>query len=154
LADFADSIRLDPQCAVTYNNRGYAYLKRGQYEPALSDLQKAIELDRKHPNAYKNLAWLMATCPEAQYRDGAKAVEHAKRALELGGQKNAAWLDVLAAAYAESGQFLEAIDWEKKALAVAGNSQDATEYGQRLDLYREGKAYRQVSTQVKKPASQ
>ena len=74
LADFAAAICLNPKFHLTYNNRGYAYLLRGQYEQALADFQRAIELDPKHPNAYKNLAWLMATCPEAKYRDGETAV--------------------------------------------------------------------------------
>lgn len=142
VADFADAIRLNPKCALAYNNRGYLYLMQGQYEFALADLKKAVQLDPKHPNAYKNLAWLMATCPEAKYRDGERAIEHAKIALELGGEKNAAWLDVLAAAFAEAGLFQEAIEWEQKAIAGATDRKCAAEYEERLDRYRERKAYR------------
>lgn len=139
-------IQLRPGFSLAYNNRGYAYLMSGQYELALADLQKAIELDPKHPNAYKNLAWLMATCPETRYRDGATAVEHARRALELGGQKNAAWLDVLAAAHAEAGHYPEAIEWEEKAIAAEANRPDVSEYERRLELYREGRAFRRKPT--------
>ena len=129
LADFAEAIRLNPKFNLTYNNRGYLYLTRGQYQLALADLQKSIELDPQHPNAYKNLAWLLATCPEEKYRDGAKAVEHARKALELGGEKNAAWLDVLAAAHAEAGQFPEAVEWEQKAIAAVTDPKDAADFG-------------------------
>ena len=144
LADFAAAICLNPKFHLTYNNRGYAYLLRGQYEQALADFQRAIELDPKHPNAYKNLAWLMATCPEAKYRDGETAVSHARQALDLGGQKNAAWLDVLAAAYAEAGRFQEAIEWQKKAIDGAASPEDAAEYEKRMKLYQGEHPFRQT----------
>ena len=49
-----------------------------------------------------DLAWLLATAPDARFRDGPRAVEHATRACELSGWRDAAALDTLAAAYAET----------------------------------------------------
>jgi tetratricopeptide (TPR) repeat protein len=142
LADFADAIRLDPACHLVYNNRGYLHLIRGQYEQAQLDLQKAIELAPKHPNAHKNLAWLMATCPNAGFRDGAKALEHARMALELAGQTDPAWLDILAAAYGGTGDFDAAVAWEMKAIEKTEDPQELSDYERRLELYRQRRPYR------------
>ena len=135
-------MRLDPTCNLAYNNRGYLYLMRGQYSRALADLNEAIDLAPRHPNAHKNLAWLMATCPDTAFRDEAKALEHARLALELGGQTEPAWLDILAAAYAESGQFDAAIEWELKALKGNRDPLEVAAYEQRLKLYHEHRPYR------------
>ena len=58
----------------------------------------------------------MATCPEAKYRDGGKAVESATRACELTKWKSSEFLNTLAAAYAESGDFDAAVTWQTRAI--------------------------------------
>ena len=61
-----------------------------------------------------NLAWLLATCPDARHRDGKKAVEFAARhcLFVTGGTPN--HLNTLAAAYAEGGDFAKAVEWQEK----------------------------------------
>lgn len=57
---------------------------------------------------FKNdLAWMLATCPDAAWRDGARAVALAKLAVEAS-PENVGYLDTLAAAHAEAGQYSEA----------------------------------------------
>jgi hypothetical protein len=56
-----------------------------------------------------NLAWALATCPDASLRNGAKAVRLAREANQLSGGKNPLILRTLAAACAENGQFAEAV---------------------------------------------
>src|SRR5207253_6069724 len=108
------AIRLDPRDAVAWNNRGTAYLKTGDYAKAAADLNEARRLDPQLPHAYKNLAWLQATCPRPEFRDGAQAVANAARALELIGDKAPDWWAILAAAHAETGNFEEAVQWQAK----------------------------------------
>jgi hypothetical protein len=60
---------------------------------------------------------------------------------ELTNWKDVGMLDTLAAAYAESGQFDRASEWERKAISLAGEK-ETKEYRERLDLYGNRKPYR------------
>ena len=53
------------------------------YDKAIADYNEAIRLDPKYALAYNGLAWLAATCPDAKYRDGKKAVQSAVTACKL-----------------------------------------------------------------------
>jgi tetratricopeptide (TPR) repeat protein len=107
ISDYTKAIEIDSKNADAYYLRGSTYRDRGRYEKAISDFTKAIEIDPGHAATYNTLAWLLATCPDAAYRNGAKAVKLAKKAAEL--KRSFTILDTLAAAYAEAGRFEEAI---------------------------------------------
>lgn len=64
-------------------------------------------------------AFSLATSPDPALRDGQEALRAARRALELAGDERPALLDTLAAAYAETGNFAEAVSVSRRALAVA-----------------------------------
>ena len=70
--------------------------------------------------AYNNLAWVLATCPKDNLRQGKRAVELAERACKLADWKDVASLGSLAAAYAECGEYKEAQKWQKKAIELIG----------------------------------
>src|SRR5262249_44219533 len=143
LTDFNTAIRIDPQEAVTYNNRGNVRYFREEYEAALADFAEAIRLDPTDPVAYNSRAVLRATCQVEKYRDGKQGIEDATKACELTGYDDAETLDSLAAAYAEAGEFGKAIEWQKKALELTG-ADDKADLQSRLDLYQDGKPYRQA----------
>jgi tetratricopeptide (TPR) repeat protein len=98
--------------------------------------------------AYRDLAWLRATCPNEKYRDAKKVFENASRAYQLSGGKEWSYLVTLAAAYAESGDFDKAKEWEAKAIELAATdkavkAKDKAEARSRLELYEQGKPYRE-----------
>jgi Zn-dependent membrane protease YugP/Flp pilus assembly protein TadD len=142
LADLEESLRLNPQDAVAWNNRGAALLRRGDYARAAADLGTALRLLPDLPNAFKNLAWLQATCPDAAFRDGAAAVANAARALRLSGGQPVEWLAILAAAHAEAGDFAEAVRWQTKCRDESPPAARA-EVQSRLDLYEARRPYRE-----------
>jgi tetratricopeptide (TPR) repeat protein len=142
IADLTEAIRLDPTTVDTYGNRACAYSQKGEYDKAIADFDKAIQMDHGNTLAYNGLAWLLATCPDAKYRDGRKAVGNATRACELSQWVNPNCLGTLAAAYAETGEFEQAIKWQEKALEVSTPDYDKTAAQSRLELYKAGKPYR------------
>ena len=84
---------------------------------------------------------IMASCPVAKYRDGKKAVEIATHACELTQWKRSDFLDTLAAAYAEAGDFNAAIKWETKAIETMTDERTREPSRARLILYEAGKPY-------------
>lgn len=144
IEDYTEAIRLQPSYAAAYGNRGYALKRLGNYEDALRDYTQALELDRDLWSAHNDLAWLLATCPVDELRNGAKAVEHATRAVELtkGDDWNA--LDTRAAAHAEAGEFDKAVEWAEKAIAKAPATANE-QLVARLNLYKEQKPYHEAA---------
>jgi hypothetical protein len=104
-------------------------------------VQEAVRLEPENAVFCNKLAWLLATCPAAPFRDGAQAVKFATKACEKTCWKEPYPIDILAAAYAETGKFDNAIQWEKKAMELAPEQQKA-EFRARLELYEKDQPYR------------
>jgi tetratricopeptide (TPR) repeat protein len=147
---FLKAIRTNPTDAYAYHNLGLWWFWHHQYENALPFLDEAIDLAPNVACFHAGRASLFATATASQYRDGVRAVEeslHALRLAEEAGELQRDWrhqqyLDTLAAAYAESGDFSAAIRIQEQScqLAITNTSQDITH--RFLDLYREGKPAR------------
>jgi tetratricopeptide (TPR) repeat protein len=124
-----------------YVYRGSANAGLGNYEKGKSDFQQALQLDSAWPGALNSMAWLLATCPDEKFRDGKKAWELAKKAYEL--KPDWHHQDTLAAAYAECGDFDEAIRWQKKVVEDShGTQKEKEERKERLKLYEQHKPFR------------
>jgi tetratricopeptide (TPR) repeat protein len=141
VADLTEVLRLDVPTAAVYNQRAAAYYASGNGAAAIADHRAALALDADDANACNSLAWLLATSRANELRDGPEAVERARHACELTAWEVPGFLDTLAAAHAESGQFDEAVRWMEKALDRLPEA-DQADYRKRLELYREGKPYR------------
>ena len=97
--------------------------------------------------ALNNLAWILATDPDATLRDGAEAVRLARRACTLTGNSSAVYVGTLAASYAEAGRFDEAIttaERARKLALAAGQPAVAERNAQLIEMYRQGKPFRQT----------
>ena len=103
-----------------------------------------IRIDPNFSRAYNNLAWLLATCPDAKFRDGKRAVELATKACELTKWKVALDIGTLAAAHAEAGDFEAAVQWQTKANGLYGAGKDREKGEARLKLYQQKKRYQQI----------
>jgi hypothetical protein len=89
------------------------------------------------PDSLRRLAWIRATSPYAELRDGLKAVQFAELANQVTGGRNAALLSILAAAHAESGDFEKAIATQQKAISLLGTNGEARAiYGSVLKIYQ------------------
>ena len=145
IADFNETILLNPKLPGGYDSRGYAYERRCEYDKAIADFNQSILLNPKLPTGYNHLAWLLATCSQASVRDGKKSVQYALQACELSHWKVPACVDTLAVAYAECGDFLQAIKYEQLCLTSSSISNtDAAEERIRLALFAGHKPYHET----------
>lgn len=112
------------------------------YKERLEKAEKAYREMPKDPVTAQNLAWLLATTPDASLRDGKRALDLAAWALREAGTKEPDYLDTLAAAGAEAGQFKFAIMWQTDAIKYAPEA-DRKAFKERLDLYRKSLPYRE-----------
>jgi tetratricopeptide (TPR) repeat protein len=121
----------------------YEFLDNGN--EALVHWRKALELDPRRISALAGTAWLLSTSPDPSLRDGAKAVIFATNAKNLSPEDDPNILDALAAAYAESRQFQEALATANRALSLAvakKNTELAAAIRSRILLYQADKPYR------------
>ena len=133
-----------PDSVHAHYQLGLALQCRGQFAAAIAQFQKVLELDPNHVTAQNNLAWMLATCPDAALRNGPKAVELAQQAVQLSAGMSPQILDTLAAAYAEAGQFPEAVKTARQALdlSVAQNKRPLAEIIQnQLKLFESHSPY-------------
>ena len=168
-ADFTDALYLMASClartgkeadAIPYAQRalrgdenhwrtrrllGGIYSRDGHYKQARAMLEQVLATKPDDPLTLNNLAWMLATCPDASQRDGAKAVEYGKKACKITESRIPPMLDSLAAAYAEAGQFALAVETVDKALHLVRQRPGAStkQLDRRRKLYLQRRAYRE-----------
>ena len=120
-----EALRIQSRNGNAHNTLGLCLFRTGRVDEAVAHWKESLEIKPNSMNAQANLAWVLATSPDSSLRDGAKAIELARKVLEHAGHANVIVLRTLAASYAESGRFSEAIETAEQAkqLAIAqGNT--------------------------------
>jgi tetratricopeptide (TPR) repeat protein len=142
--EYNEALRIAPNHAAAHARRASAWQRKGDYARAIADYTELARIEPKNVSAHNSAAWLLATAPDAKARNGARAVEVARKAAELSAWKDGDILDTLAAAYAEAGNFAEAVRWQEKAMEnpefMKNQAEDARA---RLALYRKGRPFHQ-----------
>jgi tetratricopeptide (TPR) repeat protein len=141
ILDFTAALRRKKD-AQTQMFRGIAFSELGEYERALLDLEDALRAAPKDAEAHNSLAWTLATAGVPGFRDGKRAIALARKACELTQWRDPGLLDTLAAAYAEAGDFAEAVRWQEKALAMGEFAKDHPDALERLALYKKKRPWR------------
>jgi tetratricopeptide (TPR) repeat protein len=118
IADFDAAIRLKPDYAAAYGCRGLAHGRAGNFSASVADFQQMVKLTPQDDWAWSYLAELLATCKDDKIRNGPAAIEAATKACELSKWKVGFHIYILAAAYAETGDWDKAAAFEQKALDV------------------------------------
>ena len=143
IADYSEAIKLSPTRGMYYRNRGTVLQDRRECAKALADYEEAVKIDAKDASALDSAAWIMSTTPDTKVRNGKRAVEWATKACELTQWKNATYIDTLAAAHAEDGDFAQAVRRQEEALAYPEfDKTDGKNARSRLKLYKSKKAVR------------
>lgn len=138
-------LRLKLDHALAHFERGRTWHAKHNAQKVLADLEAAARLGPALRQAHNLLAWLMATATDNKCRDGQLALTAARDACDLSWWKNGSYIDTLAAAYAESGDFAAAVRWQIKAIELLGDKEhpDYDAMQTRLELYRGGRPYRE-----------
>ncbi len=142
------ALLLRPSDADCQTTLAIALEEKGNPTEAIQHYQKALELAPKSISTLTNLAWLLATSQDASLRNGAKAIELATQADRLLGGTNTLVLRTLAAAYAENGEFTNAIRTARSAMQLArmhGEDSLTADLGQQIALYQLGMPYRDTA---------
>ena len=107
--------------------RARIHQKMGHYTDAVADLQTVLKADPRSVPALNSLAWLRATSPDAAFRNGREAVSLARQAVALKHDGAGSVVDTLAAAYAEAGDYSQAVGSEQRALAIVSKEVEEKE---------------------------
>jgi tetratricopeptide (TPR) repeat protein len=139
IADWEKTLQLQPNDADAHTGLGNALLRKGSLHEAIAHYEKALALAPEDPHSRNNVAWVLATASDASIRDGTRAVGFAQEAVQLSGGREPRFLRTLAAAYAESDRFSEALAVAQQAVVIA-RMQGKTDVANRLEkdlvLYR------------------
>ena len=140
--------RLQPKDPNIHNKLGVVRLRQLRFASAANHFRVALRIDANWYPAANNLAWLLATHPDANARDGAEALRLARQVCEASRFGEPQSLDTLAAALAENSQFSAAVRTIESAIELAeksGRSALADKLRTRLTLYEQQQPFREQS---------
>jgi Flp pilus assembly protein TadD len=144
IADFNEVLRLNPRDARAYFGRASCWQRKHDFGKAIVDFNRAVQFDPRSAAAHNARAWIWATCADVKFRDAAKAIESARKACaSTSAPGNATYLETLAAAHAEAGNFDEAVKAQIKANDLFASDEQRTRGLARLNLYQDKKPYRE-----------
>jgi len=148
LVHYRKLLELEPDNMEVHNIVGTVLVQQGRVADGVEEWQKVLAVQPDNGNAMSNLAWVFATSPDQSVRNGPKAVQLAEQAVRVSGSRIPILFRTLAAAYAESGRFSEAIQAARRGIELAnsqGNSGLAAELQGNIALYQERQPLRDPS---------
>jgi tetratricopeptide (TPR) repeat protein len=141
-ARYESALGVQPNFAEAHNNLGFVLARQGDLRGAVSHYRRALEIRPTLFHAATGLAWALATSEDASLRDGNEALAWAEHCADATDYRDPACLETLAAAYAELGDFEQAIRWQSQAVSLLPADRNA-DLRARLHLYRSGTPYRE-----------
>ena len=132
LVDIDKALQIRPDDPGDLHNRAVVLTALERYEEAIREYRRVIDRDPHSAGSCNNLAWLLVTAKDPAVRDGRRALAYAKEAVKRA--DSPAWLDTLAAAYAECGHF-------PRAAATAAEAYQRSDppnerFRRRIEIYR------------------
>ena len=148
ITQYQQALKINPSFEPAERSLGYALLQKGQSDEAVAHYERALEINPGDAGTCNRLAWRLATHPQASVRNGSKAIELAQQLNRLSSGSDPAVLQTLAAAYAETKQFPEAISNAQQALQLANawsNTALADDLRKQIACYQSGSPFRDAS---------
>lgn len=144
---FTKLLAADERNAAARQARADTLLSIGKHQEAIEDFEILLKQDPEDSSILNNFAWVLATSPDDKLRNGKRAIELATKACEVTKYEKAHILSTLAAAYAETGDFENAVKWSQKAVE-AGSQDDEVDVQLKneLESYQQKKPWRERQT--------
>jgi tetratricopeptide (TPR) repeat protein len=145
LAELEYTLTLNPRYPSGEAALASAYGALGKDSEALAHWRRALTLEPRRVSVLVGIARILATAPDAALRDGKEALSLAGQANQIAAGADPSALDTLAEAYAETGQFSQALTYANRALDLAvakGDTSTSTEIRGRIRLYTANTPYR------------
>jgi len=145
ISQYKKALEIRPDLDGAEYKLGNIFAQQGRESEAVSHYERALKIRPDQAPACNNLAWLLAASPDPSLRNGPRAIELAQRANQLARGGNPVFLGTLAAAYAEAGQFGEAVKTIERALPLAANDAALTRALEKQNaLYKSGTPFRET----------
>ena len=142
IAEFQSALKCKPDKANAHYNLAECLERQGNYAEAMASWRAALRLQPNDVDTVDQVAWRLATSPDAAIRDGQQAIELAQLAVRRSEGNDPRPLSALAAAYAEVGQFSQAVEMAQRAINVAAQRGDAADdIRAQIKLYRANRPY-------------
>jgi Flp pilus assembly protein TadD len=141
---FRKSTAFRPSVAAFHGDLANTLAEAGHLREAVSQYELALAINPADVRLSNNLAWILSTSSDSAVRNGSRAVELAGKAVKLSGGNDPVTTSTLAAAYAETGRYAEAVATAEKAHALALRAQmtdQAAWIAGLLEIYRSGRPY-------------
>jgi len=144
ILSFEKTLDIYPEHINARYNLGMSLWASGNSKAAVTQYRQVLEMKPDWRMAANSLAWILATDRDEDVRNGDAALKWGQIAVQGKHRNDPEYLDTLAAAYAESGQFEMAVRVVQQALSIASASGDTAlrkAIEGRLLLYQSGKPY-------------
>jgi Flp pilus assembly protein TadD len=125
IAQLKIAVQLQPRSARAHHSLATAFAAEGEWGEAIRCYRDTLEIDPDNIGVRSGLAWALATAPDPTLRNGAEALAIARALCQGANASNPALLHVLAAAYAETGQFAQAIETAQHGIELATSQNNA-----------------------------
>lgn len=123
------------------------YIALKQYDKAVEAFEKSVNQYPESPTALNNYSWFLSTTTQDAYRDGKKALKLGLKAAQASNYEKAYILSTLAAAYAENGDFENAMKFIQKALEINKDDSIVQSVKNEMESYKQKKPIREDSNE-------
>ena len=146
IAHLRAAVKIQPDAAEAQCALGRALARRQNFPEALACFRAALKADSDYAPTLNDQAWILATQTDQRIRNLPEALALAQRACQATAFTNSGYLDTLAVARSELGQFDQAMALTEKAAALAaaaGHATLAAQLRSRVAAYRVGRSFTQ-----------
>jgi len=118
LKDINKALEYNPGFVEGYRMRAWILSRMGKCKDAFDDFQKIAKMGANDAWTLQDTAWFLLTCPDEKLQDTPRAMDLAKKALDMMGTKDGVFQETIAEAYFKQGDPLKAAEHQKKAVEM------------------------------------